>query len=140
MICAGDIPTTQTEGGSSMQERPVPPPADQGPSAQDTIVPQPAAPAPAPAPQAKSQAAAASPPAPDEFAARWDAVAAIFVDDPRRAVQEADRLLGEVVQRITDERERLRGQAGKPSASTEDLRIALQHYRDLLHELTRRPA
>jgi hypothetical protein len=109
----------------------------------DTIVPRPAPqPAWAPATPAPSMppAATAHPATGDDLAKRWEAIAAVFVDDPHRAVEEADRLLSEVVQRIADERALLQKKwAGATTASTEDLRLALQHYRDLLQALSRRP-
>jgi hypothetical protein len=74
------------------------------------------------------------------MARRWEAVAATFVDDPHKAVEEADALLGEVVQRIADERGRLRQRwSGPATPATEELRLLLQHYRDLLQALSRRP-
>jgi hypothetical protein len=127
-----------------MEEKPA------GGKEHDTIVPKPAAQPPwAPATPAPSAPPAASTPpaAPghaatgEELSKRWDAIAAIFVDDPHRAVEEADRLLNEVVQRIVDERALLQKRwAGASAASTEDLRLALQHYRDLLQALSRRPS
>ncbi len=59
---------------------------------------------------------------------------ATFVDEPRRVVEQADGLVAEVMQRITEtmaqERKGLEGQwAAGDSVSTEDLRVALQHYR-----------
>jgi hypothetical protein len=75
----------------------------------------------------------------DELARRWEAVVAGFVDDPKHAVEEADRLLGEVVQRLTDDRARMRAQwSGPGEASTEELRVVLQRYRDMIQGLSRR--
>src|SRR4051812_39843929 len=49
-----------------------------------------------------------------EFAASWDRIQAGFVDEPRRAVEEADALVAQVIQRLADsfsrERSRLEGQ------------------------------
>lgn len=71
---------------------------------------------------------------------RWDALQASFVDDPKKCVQEADGLVEEVVQRLTasfaEARSRLDEQWSQgQEASTEDLRLALQRYRDFFHRL-----
>ncbi len=65
---------------------------------------------------------------------RWESIQASFVDDPRRAVQEADSLVAELtqtIQRSFDEhRQRLESAWSQGNqASTEDLRLALQQYR-----------
>jgi hypothetical protein len=62
------------------------------------------------------------------------------VDEPRRVVEQADGLVGEVMQRIAEtmvqERKGLEGQwATGDSVSTEDLRVALQHYRSFFQRL-----
>ncbi|WP_158167966.1 hypothetical protein [Mycolicibacterium smegmatis] len=72
--------------------------------------------------------------------ARWDALQASFVDNPKQCVQEADGLVEEVVQRLTASfahaRSRLDEQWSQgQDASTEDLRIALQRYRDFFQRL-----
>jgi hypothetical protein len=64
---------------------------------------------------------------------RWGSVQAGFVDEPRRAVQEADKLVATAVDRITDgfarERSSLETQWGRgDEVSTEDLRLTLQRY------------
>lgn len=74
------------------------------------------------------------------FLERWDALQATFVDEPRQVVEQADSLVAEVMQRIAEvmaqERTGLERQweAGD-AASTEDLRIALQHYRSFFQRL-----
>jgi hypothetical protein len=70
----------------------------------------------------------------DELADRWQEIQASFVDRPQDAVQEADALVADLMQRITGtfatERERLEKQwAEGDDASTEDLRVALTNYR-----------
>jgi len=71
---------------------------------------------------------------------RWTEVQAQFVDDPRDCVQKADGLVSDVVDRLTSgfaqarsglEEQWSRGE----EASTEDLRIALQRYRDFFERL-----
>jgi hypothetical protein len=82
------------------------------------------------------------------FQHRWDTIQAGFVDDPRRAVEEADALVAETMQRLAEtfaeERRRLEQELsrrpdadGTPqsSNSTEDLRIALRHYRSFFKRL-----
>jgi hypothetical protein len=71
---------------------------------------------------------------------RWDDVQAGFVDDPRQCVQQADRLVSDVVERLTagfaQARSRLEQQwARGEEASTEDLRQALKRYREFFHRL-----
>lgn len=75
-----------------------------------------------------------------ELRARWDAVQAAFVDDPRECVHKADGLVSDLVEQLTagfaNARSRLEEQwARGEQASTEDLRIALQHYRDFFQRL-----
>lgn len=76
----------------------------------------------------------------DAFASRWDEIQAAFVDEPRQAVVDADNLVAEVIQRLTrmfaDEHTRLEaGLERNDEASTEDLRVGLQRYRDFFHRL-----
>ncbi len=71
---------------------------------------------------------------------RWDDVQAAFVDDPRESVQKADALVSEVVDQLTrqfsEARSRLEGQWSRgEQASTEDLRLALQRYREFFQRL-----
>lgn len=71
---------------------------------------------------------------------RWETIQTGFVDDPRRAVEEADELVAEVVRRLTEsfasERGRLEQQWDRgEDVSTEDLRVALQRYRDFFQRL-----
>jgi len=71
---------------------------------------------------------------------RWEAIQANFVDEPQRSVEEADALVADLVQRITgsfsNERQRLESQwARGDDVSTEDLRVALTHYRSFFDRL-----
>jgi len=75
-----------------------------------------------------------------EFTARWQSVQVIFVDEPRRAVEDADRLVRDVMDRLTqvfssqrDDLEKTWHAGGE--ASTEDLRVALQRYRSFFERL-----
>jgi hypothetical protein len=71
--------------------------------------------------------------------ARWQEIQAGFVDEPRRAVQDADALVVDMMDRLArmlaSEREQLEslGEAGK--VSTEDLRQGLRRYRALFDRL-----
>ncbi|MFI7237426.1 hypothetical protein [Streptomyces cyaneofuscatus] len=79
----------------------------------------------------------------EKFDARIHQAVAGFVENPRQAVQEADAAFDEVVAELTQalaERSRLlrADRDGERSeAGTEDLRIALQQYRDLTERLVR---
>jgi hypothetical protein len=74
------------------------------------------------------------------YRTRWDEVQARFVDDPRGTVKDADALVNDVMQRLTqtftNERSSLESQwsEGK-DASTEDLRVAMQRYRSFFARL-----
>jgi len=69
-----------------------------------------------------------------DFQRRWDAIQASFVDEPRRAVEQADNLVATAMKRLAEvfagERENLEGQWDRgDQVSTEDLRVALRRYR-----------
>jgi hypothetical protein len=76
----------------------------------------------------------------NQFNARWSDIQTGFVDEPRRAVQDADALVSDVIQRIADtfgnERASLERQWDRgDNVSTEDLRVALQRYRSFFSRL-----
>ena len=69
----------------------------------------------------------------DELRARWEAIRVGFVDEPQRAVEQADTLVVQVIQALASslaqERARLEGQwAHGGGIDTEDLRVTLQRY------------
>jgi hypothetical protein len=71
---------------------------------------------------------------------QWDAVQGGFVDEPRRAVEEADMLVADTMKRLAEtfarERDTLEQQWARGSdVSTEDLRVALQRYRSFFKRL-----
>src|SRR5215217_6624911 len=75
-----------------------------------------------------------------EFNTRWTDIQTGFVDEPRRAVQQADALVSDVIQRITDsfsaERAQLEQAWDRGSdVSTEELRQTLQRYRSFFSRL-----
>ena len=76
----------------------------------------------------------------EELRRRWDSVQTQFVDEPRRAVEDADELVAEVMRKLADtfssERSSLEEQwerAGE--ADTETLRVTLQRYRSFFNRL-----
>ena len=76
-----------------------------------------------------------------EFRVRWDAIQAGFVDEHRRAVEQADNLVAGTMKRLAeifaDERSKLEGQLdrGESVVSTENLRLALRRYRSFFGRL-----
>ncbi len=77
----------------------------------------------------------------DGLRERWPDIKATFVDDPRQSVQQADRLVMEltqlVTQRLTEERARIEGAwSNRGEVSTEDLRQALHQYQLFFDRLT----
>jgi hypothetical protein len=75
-----------------------------------------------------------------DFQSRWKVIQTQFVDDPRRAVEDADGLVAIIMQQLAEsfaqERERLEEQWDRgEDISTEDLRLALQRYRSFFHRL-----
>lgn len=74
------------------------------------------------------------------YRARWDGVQTGFVDEPRKAVEEADHLVADLMKRLAgifaDERTSLEKQWSKgDQVSTEDLRVALRRYRTFFQRL-----
>ncbi len=75
-----------------------------------------------------------------ELRARWGSIQAGFVDEPRKAVEQADALVAGAMKRLAEvfaeERSRLEEQWGRgDDVSTEDLRLALQRYRSFFGRL-----
>jgi hypothetical protein len=76
----------------------------------------------------------------EEYRSRWHDIQAEFVDHPRKAVEEADGLVSEVMENLTrvfaEERRRLESQwdSGE-EADTEALRVALTRYRSFFERL-----
>lgn len=75
-----------------------------------------------------------------ELRSRWNKIQTGFVDEPRRSVKDADALVAETIDRLSEtftqtrakmEREWDRGD----SVSTEDLRMALRRYRSFFTRL-----
>jgi hypothetical protein len=71
---------------------------------------------------------------------RWDEVQTGFVDEPRKAVQQADELVGSAIDRLSqsfsEQRRTLEGQWDRgDDVSTEELRQALRRYRAFFQRL-----
>ena len=98
-------------------------------------------------PETLDKAAAVSKPMPlfsesemGDFRSQWSKVQTGFVDEPRRTVEEADKLVAAVMQRLAEgfanERSGLEKQWDSgDNVSTEDLRLALQRYRSFFDRL-----
>ena len=76
----------------------------------------------------------------EEMRHRWSDVQTAFVDEPRRAVEQADGLVASAMKRLaevfSEERSRLERQWDRgDDVTTEDLRIALQRYRSFFHRV-----
>jgi hypothetical protein len=70
----------------------------------------------------------------------WDAIQASFVDEPKQAVEQADRLVSKTIGKLSDmftaERAGLERKWDQGTGvTTEDLRLALQRYRSFFHRL-----
>lgn len=103
---------------------------------------EPARPEPAPEPQASGESAEPLFPGAEsqELRQRWQTIQAAFVDEPRKAVEQADGLVASAMKRLAEvfasERERLEAQWDRgDDVSTEDLRIALRRYRSFFDRL-----
>ena len=98
-------------------------------------------------PETLDKAAAVSEPMPlfsesemGDFRSQWSKVQTGFVDEPRRTVEDADKLVAAVMQRLAEgfanERSGLEKQWDSgDNVSTEDLRVALQRYRSFFDRL-----
>jgi hypothetical protein len=98
-------------------------------------------------PEAVDRGAAVSEPMPlfsesemGGFRSQWSNLQTGFVDEPRRVVADADKLVAAVIQRLAEvfanERSGLEKQWDRgDNVSTEDLRIALQRYRSFFDRL-----
>jgi hypothetical protein len=74
------------------------------------------------------------------YRTRWEAIQTGFVDEPRKAVEEADALVAQVIKRLSEvfaaEHAGLEQQWDRgDEISTEDLRVALKRYRSFFDRL-----
>jgi hypothetical protein len=89
---------------------------------------------------AETAAPLLSPDEAKDFRARWDVIQVSFVDEPRRAVEDADGLVAVTTKRLAEtfaaERTKLEAQWERgENVSTEDLRLALRRYRSFFGRL-----
>ena len=75
-----------------------------------------------------------------DFRSQWSKIQTGFVDEPRRTVEDADKLVAAMTQRLAEgfanERSGLEKQWDRgDNVSTEELRIALQRYRSFFDRL-----
>lgn len=76
----------------------------------------------------------------DHLRTRWKEIQTGFVDEPRKAVEQADGLVASAMKRLAEvfaqERSHLEQQWDRgDNVSTEDLRVALQRYRSFFDRL-----
>jgi hypothetical protein len=75
----------------------------------------------------------------ESYSARWDSVKGEFVDEPRRAVADADTLVGELLDELQElfkqQRTQIEQGLDADETSTEDLRLALRRYRSFFDRL-----
>lgn len=74
------------------------------------------------------------------YRTRWSAIQTGFVDEPRKAVEEADTLVAQVMKQLAEvfaeERRQLESQWERADkVSTEDLRVAMRRYRSFFERL-----
>lgn len=77
----------------------------------------------------------------EDMRVRWLEIQQRFVDDPKEAVESADELIGEAIQRLSELFDNTRRQledswgSGNESDSTEHLRQALRSYRAFFDQI-----
>jgi hypothetical protein len=75
-----------------------------------------------------------------QLRSRWEKIQTGFVDEPRKAVQDADALVAQATKQLADSFSRERTKLEKEwdrgdNVSTENLRIALRRYRSFFDRL-----
>jgi hypothetical protein len=75
-----------------------------------------------------------------DFRSRWEKIQIGFVDEPKKAVEQADELVASAIKRLAEvfasERQKLEAEWDKnDNVSTEDLRVALRRYRSFFDRL-----
>ncbi len=75
----------------------------------------------------------------ESYGSRWDRVKGGFVDEPSRAVADADKLVGELLDELqnlfTEQRKDIERSLAADETSTEDMRLALRRYRSFFDRL-----
>jgi hypothetical protein len=72
------------------------------------------------------------------YRSRWESLQLGFVDDPKRAAEEADTVVGELLGRLTERRQALSVELNRQSeqdVDTESMRLAVRNYRSLFRRL-----
>ena len=72
------------------------------------------------------------------YRSRWESLQLGFVDDPKRAAEEADTVVGELLGRLTEHRQALSVDLNRQSeqdVDTESMRLAVRNYRSLFRRL-----
>ena len=90
--------------------------------------------------EAESNAPLFAPNDTQDFRSRWEKIQIGFVDEPRKAGEQADELVASAIKRLAEvfasERQRLEAEWDKhDNVSTEDLRVALRRYRSFFDRL-----
>jgi hypothetical protein len=74
-----------------------------------------------------------------DYRARWSVVQGDFIDEPRKAVTDADSMVGEILDQLADtfrqQRQNLEQNWADDKSTTEDLRVALRRYRTFFDRL-----
>jgi hypothetical protein len=75
-----------------------------------------------------------------DFRSRWEKIQNSFVDEPRKAVEQADELVASTISRLSEvfatERQKLEADWDKTdNVSTEELRVAFRRYRSFFGRL-----
>jgi hypothetical protein len=76
----------------------------------------------------------------EELRSQWATIQTNFVDEPRKAVEDADKLVADAIKQIQEALFANRANLEKDwkrndQISTEDLRVSLQHYRQFFDRL-----
>jgi hypothetical protein len=76
----------------------------------------------------------------EELRSQWATIQTSFVDEPRKAVEDADKLVADAIKQIQEALFANRANLEKDwkrndQISTEDLRVSLQHYRQFFDRL-----
>lgn len=74
----------------------------------------------------------------EDYHSRWESLQLGFVDDPKRAAEEADTVVGELLRRLTERRQALSDELNRQSeqdVDTESMRLAVRNYRSLFRTL-----
>ena len=76
----------------------------------------------------------------DRLRSRWETIQGSFIDEPRRSVEAANELVGDLAERVRERFEEQRRELESvwergEEVSTETLRVTLQRYRSFFERL-----